>query len=276
MVKSVDFTVVIPTFRRPTELREAISSVLAQVEVEIEIVVVDDSPEQSAASVVSSLSDPRVSYLANPKPTGGFPSAVRNLGWPRGRGDFVHFLDDDDIIPAGHYAAVKATFEKHPNVGVVFCRIDPFGSCSATQLQREKEYFEKAAALANFCQRLHSRRAFAACLMFHWALMVCSAGIMRRQCVEQLEGFDPHLRLREDVDLYSRAMRQFDVYFLDRVGLKYRIGSPSLMHAPELTQSDLDDLRAAQSRTNARYKSTWGRLEFYVMKLFARSVLKFV
>jgi glycosyltransferase involved in cell wall biosynthesis len=275
MVKPIDFTVVIPTFRRPVELREAISSVLDQREVEIEIFVVDDSPERSAESVVASINDPRVTYLANPKPSGGFPSAVRNLGWPCASGDFVHFLDDDDIIPPGHYAAVKNLYAKHPNVGVVFCRIDPFGNCSPAQLQHEKLYFEKAALLALLCERLRSRRAFVACLMFHWALLVCSAGILRRQCLDPLGGFDSQLRLREDVDLYARAMRQFDVCFLDRVGLRYRIGSPSLMHAPNLTQRDVDDLRAAQDRTNARYKSTWGIFEFYALKLFARTILKF-
>ncbi|QDP23812.2 glycosyltransferase family 2 protein [Bradyrhizobium cosmicum] len=275
-MKPIDFTVVIPTFRRPLELREAISSVLDQRDVEIEIFVVDDSPEGSAESVVASLNDQRIVYMANPKPTGGFPSAVRNLGWPSGRGDFVHFLDDDDIIPQGHYAAVKHLFAKHTDVGVVFCRIDPFGNCSPTQLHQEKLYFEKAARLANFCQRLRSRRAFVACLMFHWALLVCSAGVLRRRCVDQLGGFDPQLRLREDVDFYARAMRQFDVCFLDRVGLRYRIGSPSLMHAPNLTQCDVDDLRAAQHRTNTRYKSTWGVFEFYALKIFARTVFKFV
>ncbi|WFU79150.1 glycosyltransferase [Bradyrhizobium sp. CIAT3101] len=274
-MKPIDFTVVIPTFRRPNELREAVTSVIGQHDVEIEIIVVDDSPERSAEPIIASINDSRITYLANPRPSGGFPSAVRNLGWPPGRGEFVHFLDDDDIIPAGYYAEVKQTFAKNPNVGVVFCRIEPFGNCSPSQLQHEQLYFEKAARLAMFCGRLRSARAYVACLLFHWALLVCSAAMLRRQCLEHLGGFDPQLRLREDVDLYARAMRQFGVCFLDRVGLKYRIGSPSLMHAPELTQCDLDDLRAAQRRTNARYKSTWGSFEFYALKLFARTILNF-
>ncbi|TYL92017.1 glycosyltransferase family 2 protein [Bradyrhizobium rifense] len=275
-MKAIDFTVVVPTFRRPDQLREAISSVLGQREAEIEIIVVDDSPERSAEAVVASVGDARVTYLANPKPSGGFPSAVRNLGWPIGRGDFVHFLDDDDIIPPGHYATVKEAFAKNPNVGVVFSRIDPFGDCSPSQLQHEKRYFNRAARLAMFCERFRSRRVFVACLMFHWALLVCSAVMLRRRCLEQLGGFDAQLRLREDIDLYARAMRQFDVCFLDRVGLKYRIGNPSLMHAPELTQLDLDDLHVAQHLTNARYKSTWGSFEFYALKLFARAIFIFV
>src|SRR5215475_10535827 len=99
---SIDISVVIPTFRRPKELGEAIASVLGQTGVSFEIIVVDDSPEASAQEVVEGVGDVRVRYLRNPAPTGGVPSAVRNLGWPLARGAFVHFLDDDDIVPAGH------------------------------------------------------------------------------------------------------------------------------------------------------------------------------
>jgi GT2 family glycosyltransferase len=272
----IDFSVVIPTFRRPAELRQAISSVTGQRGVTIEIIVVDDSPERSAEPVVAGFRDPRVTYMANPSPSGGLPSQVRNLGWPRATGAFVHFLDDDDIVPQNHYATVKATFSENPEIGVVFCRIEPFGDCAADQLEHEKAYFQKAARLASFCERLHSRRAFVACLMAHWAIMVCGAGILRRDCVEKLGGFDPQLRLREDIDFYVRAMRQFGVRYLDQVGLKYRIGAPSLMHAPKLTEVDLKDLGEARLRTNEKYRSAWGNAEFYALKLFARTILPVV
>jgi hypothetical protein len=74
------------------------------------------------------------------------------------------------------------------------------------------------------------------------AILVCSAGILRRDCLVRLGGFDPELCLREDVDFYSRSMRHFGVFFLDQVGLRYRIGSPSLMHSPKLSESDLQHL----------------------------------
>lgn len=274
MKTSIDFSVIIPTFRRPVELRCAILSALEQTGVEIEILVVDDSPERSAETVVTSLQDPRIIYMVNPDPSGGFPSRVRNFAWPHARGSFVHFLDDDDIVPQGHYAAVMAVFSKQSDVGVVFCRIEPFGNCSKDQLQHEKEYFAEACRLATICQRLSPRTAFVACLMFHWAILVCSAGILRRDCLVRLGGFDPELRLREDVDFYARAMRHFGVCFLDQVGLLYRIGSPSLMHSPNLTELDVRQLREAQLRTNTKYQREWGIFEFYALKLFARTVLK--
>jgi glycosyltransferase involved in cell wall biosynthesis len=111
---SIDFSVVIPTFRRPTELVEAISSVLRQRDATIEVFVIDDSPEGSAEEVIKGLRDARVNYVKNPSPTGGVPSVVRNIGWPMANGTFVHFLDDDDIVMDGHYAEVKAAFAANP------------------------------------------------------------------------------------------------------------------------------------------------------------------
>ena len=135
---AVDFSVIIPTFRRPRELLESISSAVNQPGMSVEVFVIDDSPEGSAEEAVKSLGDSRVTYLNNPHPTGGVPSVVRNLGWPLTNGIFLHFLDDDDIVAEGHYAAVKAAFEKHPTVGLVFGRIEPFGSGPASQLAHER------------------------------------------------------------------------------------------------------------------------------------------
>src|SRR5581483_5116379 len=144
MTNTIDFSIIIPTFRRPLQLRCAIESALAQTGINVEVLVVDDSPERSAEPVVAGLGDARIIYMANPEPSGGCPSRVRNLAWPRAKGAFVHFLDDDDIIPQGHYSAVKDAFSKYPGVGVIFSRIRPFGNCSAEQLEHERRYFEEA------------------------------------------------------------------------------------------------------------------------------------
>ncbi|HEY6851172.1 MAG TPA: glycosyltransferase, partial [Terracidiphilus sp.] len=82
---SSDFSVIIPTFRRPRELVEAISSVLRQQESTVEIFVIDDSPEGSAEEGTRGLRDSRIVYVKNPNPTGGVPSVVRNIGWPMAR-----------------------------------------------------------------------------------------------------------------------------------------------------------------------------------------------
>jgi GT2 family glycosyltransferase len=224
---SVEISVVIPTFRRPAESREAILSVLSQPDVDLEIIVVDDSPEGSAREVIDTITDQRVTYLKNPKPTGGMVGYVRNLAWPKAKGDYIHFLDDDDTVPQGHYDSVKNAFSAHPDVGVVFGRIKPFGNCTAEELRREEIYFANAAARAAKCRKFGPRWAFVGRMLFQSVLLVCSASVVRRECVRQLGGFDPEMRFMEDGDFHVRAMRMFGAHFMDRVVIHYRVSTPS-------------------------------------------------
>jgi glycosyltransferase involved in cell wall biosynthesis len=269
-----DFSVVVPTFRRPRELRESIASALDQRGVSVEIFVIDDSPEGSAQETVAAFADPRVTYIRNPSPTGGIPSLVRNLGWPRVRSTFTHFLDDDDIIADGHYAAVKATFDARPDVGLVYGRIEPFGSGPASQLEQERLYFAEAARKSVASARFGARWAFTARMLFDAALLVCSASVVRSRCVAPLGGFDPEIRLMEDADFHVRVMREFGACFLNRTAIRYRIGSPSLMHSPNPGEEQRRAELAGRRKMQAKYRLQRGRLEFYALALFARTVLK--
>ena len=270
----IDFSVVIPTFRRPSELIEAIFSVLQQRDATVEIFVIDDSPEGSAEEAVSSLRDSRIVYFKNPNPTGGFPSVVRNIGWPMAKGAFVHFLDDDDIVTEGHYAAVKAAFAANPGVGLVFGRIEPFGIGPPEQLDHERQYFAGAARKAASSSRFGSRFAFTGHMLFGDALLVCSSSVVRRECVTRLGGFDPSIRLMEDADFHVRAMRECGAFFLDRTAIRYRVGSPSLMHSPNPTKEQKEGERLGHRQLQAKYRRQHGTVEFYALALFTRTLLK--
>jgi glycosyltransferase involved in cell wall biosynthesis len=271
---SVDVSVVIPTFRRPQVLPESIRSALGQQGVSLEIIVVDDSPEGSAAAVVESIGDPRVTYLKNPEPSGGVPSKVRNLGWPLTHGRFLHFLDDDDIVLDGHYAAVKDAFEQHPRAGLVFGRIEPFGTGPDTQLEHERLYFARAARKAALSNRLSRRWAFAGHMLFDSALLVCSSSMVRRECVASVGGFDPAIRLMEDADFHVRVMREHGAFFLDRTAIRYRIGSPSLMHTPNPPPEQLEQELAGRRAMQAKYRAQHGSLEFYFLAAVTRGLLR--
>jgi glycosyltransferase involved in cell wall biosynthesis len=268
---SVDVSVIIPTFRRPELLKETVQSVLAQDRVRVEVIVVDDSPEGSAAATVASIDDPRVSYLKNPSPTGGKPGVVRNLGWPRATGKLVHFLDDDDLVPLGHYRRMIDVFAQHPDVGVVFGRVEPFGNSVAHSVEHEREYFADAARRARLCGRFGTRLAFGARMFFEKTMIVCSTCMIRRECVVALEGFNPQIRLVEDVDFYARAMRRFGAYFFDEVALNYRIG-PSLMHSRVGDEGIIESYQTM----HARYRELWGTADFLALKVFARTLLRVV
>lgn len=85
------FTIIVPTFNRPSLLREAVDSVLAQSVADFELVVVDDG----SSSRPSLPQDPRL-VLVQRRSRGG-PAAARNTGLAVARGRFICFLDDDDL-----------------------------------------------------------------------------------------------------------------------------------------------------------------------------------
>jgi GT2 family glycosyltransferase len=270
---TVDVSVVIATCRRNDELLAAIASVQRQKGVTFEITVVDDSPEGGARAPVEHLGDPRITYLRNGQPTGGIPSIVRNLAWPRATGALLHFLDDDDLVPEGHYGRVKALFERRPEIGLVFGHIEPFGSCSPEQLRAEEAYFADAAHRARICGRIGTRRVFAGQMLFGNPLLVCSAGIVRRGAVAQVGGFDPQIRLMEDADFYARIMRESGAAFLDEIALHYRISFASLMHQPDPPPGQIEEQRSGRRRMQAKYLREHGAAEFYALAAFSRLVV---
>jgi GT2 family glycosyltransferase len=265
-----DISVVVPTCRRPSELAEALKSVLAQTTVSLEVIVVDDCIEQSAREVVVKLADPRVRYEPNPHPSGGWVSAVRNFGSGLATGALVHFLDDDDLAPEGHYAAMKAAFDARPDVGVVFGRVQPFG-LDPTKVAHENAVFTSAAQRAAASAKFGPKWAFSARLFFSGTLLVCGAAMIRRSCIPAIGGFDTKLRVAEDVDFYARAIHKFGACFLDRVTLHYRIWDASLMHTPNLQPMLVRD---NYRRMQARYRDEHGRVDYLLTKVLTRTLLR--
>src|SRR5262249_1120676 len=135
-------------------------------------------------------------------------------------------------------------------------------------------YFADAAQWALRCSRFGKKWAFTGRMLFGDALLVCSASVFRRECVVQLSGFDPEIRLLEDADFHVRAMRQFGACFMYRVVMRYRIGSPSLMHSPYPDELQLQRQRAGSTRMQTKYLEERGALEYYALKLFTRTALR--
>ena len=260
-----DISVVIPTYKRPKELAEAIDSVLAQTGASTEVIVVDDCPDGSAAAVAASYVGKPVHYLLNPVPSKGNPAIVRNLGWSHASGEYLHFLDDDDVVPQGHYARVLAAFAKSPSVGTVFGAIGPFGN-DPEAMAHEVRYFAQATRRARQLQWFGRRMGFSAWLLSQTTFLVCSSAVVRRNCVAAVKGFDPRVRLVEDVDFLARAIRHGGARMIDSVAINYRIHA-SIMHDGSDKSAQLSKSYQVMSE---RYKSEHGAAEFVFMKIFAR------
>lgn len=112
-------TTIIPVFNRASMLREAVGSVLAQTHRPIEIVIVDDGSTDDTAAVADVLArehaEVRVIHQAN-----GGPGRAREAGRLAARGDFIQYLDSDDLLLPRKFGLQVAGLNAHPECGASY------------------------------------------------------------------------------------------------------------------------------------------------------------
>jgi glycosyltransferase involved in cell wall biosynthesis len=109
-------SVIIPAYNAAEFIGAAIESVLSQEVHADEILVIDDGSSDNTASVVRAYGDP-VRYIGQPN---GGPARARNRGLAEARGDYIAFLDADDLWLADKLRRQVAFLERHPEVGFCF------------------------------------------------------------------------------------------------------------------------------------------------------------
>ena len=266
MTMNIDVSVVTATFRREHLLPQAITSALSQKGVTLEVIVVDDSGEASAREAVAKLNDPRIRYVARTKPSGG-PAIPRNDGAALAKGRYIHFLDDDDLLVDGALAALVGALDKKPSASMGFGIVTPFGD-NTEDLRGHSHHHAMAARIA---RNLRSTRELVANLLFHPAILVNSTCMVRREAFAATGGFDAAIHIGEDLDLWGRVARLSGGHiFVDRPILRYRTGAPSITNGSDVAGK----MRASYQRMHAKYRETHGAVEFFAMKLWARTLLR--
>ena len=120
-------SVIIPTYKRSDMLIQAIDSVINQTYNNLEIIVIDDNDPNSKYRIETKeklstyIESGTIIYIENEKNLGG--SITRNRAVEKSKGDYIAFLDDDDIFfPTKIEKQVNLIIEnKHNNVGLVYC-----------------------------------------------------------------------------------------------------------------------------------------------------------
>lgn len=108
-------SVIIPTYNRAKNIGNAITSVLSQTNEDFELIIVDDGSSDNTKEVIESFNDQRIQYHYQENSERG---AARNTGLKLAKGEYVTFLDSDDIFYSNHLSeALKIIPESHP----IFC-----------------------------------------------------------------------------------------------------------------------------------------------------------
>lgn len=122
MSKEKLISCIVPVFNGERYLREALDSILKQNHRPLEIIVADDGSTDETRLIAESYGEP-VRFVT--QPTAG-PPATRNLGLDTAQGDFIAFLDADDLWHASKLDRQMARFDARPELDACVTYIQNF------------------------------------------------------------------------------------------------------------------------------------------------------
>lgn len=221
-------SVVMPVFNGAAFLAQAIDSVLAQTFENFELLVIDDGSTDESAAVAAAYTDPRLKLLRNDG-NKGLPF-TRNRGIESARGEFVAFLDSDDIALPLRLERQLAFMRTNPHIAGIGASAQPI---SADGTVRGDDWV--CPGDAAYCK---------ATLLFK-AYINTSTFFVRRQVLEDCK-FDPEILLAEDYDLYIRLSGRYQLLNLSERLIQCRI------HTENITRTKKDQLTQSQLIINRR------------------------
>src|SRR6185312_5112303 len=107
---SIFFSIIIPTYNRAALISDTIKAALNQTYKNFEVIIVDDGSSDNTGEVVALIKDERLKYFKKKNEERG---AARNYGTEKALGDYINFVDSDDIIYPHHLQKAYEFILKH-------------------------------------------------------------------------------------------------------------------------------------------------------------------
>jgi len=211
------FSVVMANFNNGPYIRQAIESVRAQTWRDYELIVVDDGSTDNSRDIIAELAPAFGERLRCLYQDNQGPARAQNAGIAVAEGQFLTFLDSDDVWQANRLSRHADVLDRHPSVG--FCCSDFFIVYGDETTDRR---FLKWVPRKGFPYDavISSTQAFR--LLLGVNFVGTGAATVRRTDVQALGGFDSRYRQAEDYDLWLRVAMHTDVYVIPEVLHSYR------------------------------------------------------
>ncbi len=241
-------SVIIPTYNRAELVGAAVRSALGQTCPPYEVIVVDDGSTDGTAAVLAGF-DARVVVI---RQVNQGVSAARNAGIARATGDFVAFLDSDDVWEPWKLEAQGACFARHPElvlVGTNARQVGPGGFERADFMRQYSVYRFEGRLRGRFARSEVPVNGAGATLfhgdfagaMFLGNFFVTSTVLVRREALLRAGAFDAAMRdAGEDYDLVWRVCELGPAGVLDADCIRFWRGGGDHLHAtPRMALSNL-------------------------------------
>jgi glycosyltransferase involved in cell wall biosynthesis len=195
-------SIIIPAYNRAHLIPRALESVFKQTFRDYEVIVVDDASVDNTAEVMNSFSH-QVKYVRQTQRSGS--AGARNRGILEAKGEYIAFLDSDDFWIPEKLAEQAKILDAHKNVGIVYSKmaiIDEKGElCGTKPAQVSGKNYQE--------------------LLQIWGDLPTSTVLTRRECFDKAGMFDTSLITMQDIDMWLRIARHYDLYEIEDKMLAY-------------------------------------------------------
>jgi len=204
-------SIVIRTVDRSAWLREALESCAQQTYRNLEVVVIEDGPERSRAIAESFAGRLAVRYLATGERVGR--ARAGNLALAETRGEWLNFLDDDDLFFADHVEVLVGAVQREKVAGAYTLAWET----QTEFIDHEHARYEEVLHLTRHYQR------FDRITLWHHNYLPIQAVMFHRRLYERYGGFDEGMDQLEDWNLWTRYTLEDDFVLVAKTTSKYRV-----------------------------------------------------
>lgn len=198
-------SVIIPVYNGEKYVKETLQSVLVQSYSNIEIIVIDDGSIDSSASVVTGLENDRIRYVYQ---CNAGVSAARNHGVIVAKGDYIAFIDADDLWHPDKLTLQIAFLEANLDCPIAYSNRETFADSKELIFSENiVDAFEKQVLFLTLLKHNHIH---------------CSSVVVRKQALIKIGLFDTMLAASEDSDLWIRAANLGKFGYINSVLSFYR------------------------------------------------------
>lgn len=265
----VRVSIIIPAYNCAEYIRDALDSVIGQTAKDFEVIVIDDGSCDNTLGIVTEYQkrDSRINVIS--QINSGKPAIARNKGLKESKGEFVTFLDCDDIYHFHKIETQLAIFDAYPQVDLVFSDVIQFRSEPYSKEEghlRQLGFQEKAARfLTQVTPNTYLCNKNFYNFMSTQITSVSTQTVMIRKSSldQQPMYFDEAMTVGEDIDLWFRLAKKSNMAYVSDPLSYYRIRSSSMTHNNEAL---LLGAIAAHSKNLARGRDVLSPSEISIYK----------
>lgn len=203
-------SIVVPAYNAERTILETIRSIQAQTFSDFELIVINDGSTDQTLQLLDTVEDSRLKVFSYEN--GGLPVA-RNRGIHRSTGEFISFIDADDLWTADKLELQLKALQEHPEAGVAYSWT-AFIDEKSTLFHHNHPIWYEGNVYPNLLLR---------CFIANGSNI-----LVRRECVEAVGEFDPTLKSTEDWEYYLRLAARYPFALVPKHQILYR-RSPTSM-----------------------------------------------